>query len=456
MVRQRTFLTFLTLFLITGNLFSLDSSTTYDDIIGISNLDLGTAEYCINTTEETNTTNEINTIEVTGSEDDLDLDAVNFDYDFGTGPEICDNGIDDDGDGKVDGLDPDCGCFDASSYATLDFRNDIQVVSGGLNLSTIYRKVGTWQGTNFDLRVTLIGETHPNEIYDFESTLKPGTLGYVGNRWKIVFTTKKGVVPAGARATVKFDLFVTGTNTPIAAPISMLFMDLDGPDGEVRFRESDIYGHEIPAISNLTKRIEGNELVFKGTSSGSELYLRDFRVITNAVSTFTMTFVKEFSNSNIVLTGMEVIPNAECFQPEVCGDGIDNDRNGFVDCADSECGKPTITSANGTSPSNCPTLNNGSITINATGANLQYSINGGSTYQSNRVFSNLSAGTFNIRVRNSASGCTVNHTSTIKLVDISCPEVCNNGIDDDRDGKIDCTDSNCGKPTITSVRWHKI
>lgn len=69
-------------------------------------------------------------------------------------------------------------------------------------------------------------------------------------------------------------------------------------------------------------------------------------------------------------------------------------------------GQPNIVSVTKVDPA-CYGSTNGSITISATGGNggLQYSINAGSTWQSSNVFSNLSAGFYNVWVKD-ASGCT--------------------------------------------------
>ena len=75
-----------------------------------------------------------------------------------------------------------------------------------------------------------------------------------------------------------------------------------------------------------------------------------------------------------------------------------------------------------------------------TGTNLEYSINGGNSYQSSNIFTGLSSGTYNIQVRNSGTGCFINHSSSINLTNPSCREIYDNGIDDDGDGLIDCLD----------------
>ena len=55
-------------------------------------------------------------------------------------------------------------------------------------------------------------------------------------------------------------------------------------------------------------------------------------------------------------------------------------------------------------------VNDGTISIIASqpfGGALEYSIDGGATYQSSNVFSNLAGGTYGIKVRNADGTCTV-------------------------------------------------
>ncbi|MEK7255559.1 MAG: LamG domain-containing protein, partial [Bacteroidota bacterium] len=60
---------------------------------------------------------------------------------------------------------------------------------------------------------------------------------------------------------------------------------------------------------------------------------------------------------------------------------------------------------------------------------------------------NLSVGTYTVTVTNT-SGCSA--TQSIPLV-IVCPEICDNGFDDDADGLPDCFDDDCGAPTSDLV-----
>lgn len=73
-------------------------------------------------------------------------------------------------------------------------------------------------------------------------------------------------------------------------------------------------------------------------------------------------------------------------------------------------GTPSIASVASTNPS-CSGGSNGSITVTATGgtAPLEYSNDGGANYQLSNVFSNLSAGFYNIVVRD-ANGCSVTYS----------------------------------------------
>lgn len=136
---------------------------------------------------------------------------------------------------------------------------------------------------------------------------------------------------------------------------------------------------------------------------------------------------------------------------EICNDNIDNDGDNATDCDDTDCGKPTLSTYNTTDPSVCAALNNGTIELIANGANLQFSKNNGTTWQSSPIFTGLTAGTYTIKVRNSVTLCETMQTGIILSNSTTCVEICDNGIDDDGDGAADCADSDCGKPTITNL-----
>ncbi|WP_242135528.1 T9SS type B sorting domain-containing protein, partial [Aestuariivivens marinum] len=70
--------------------------------------------------------------------------------------------------------------------------------------------------------------------------------------------------------------------------------------------------------------------------------------------------------------------------------------------------------------SSCPALDDGTITINAIGTNLEYSIDGGLTYQSSNTFTGLTVGDYTIAVRDSINLCEVISTNLTSLSDNGC------------------------------------
>ncbi|NJN77266.1 MAG: hypothetical protein HC803_02180, partial [Saprospiraceae bacterium] len=87
---------------------------------------------------------------------------------------------------------------------------------------------------------------------------------------------------------------------------------------------------------------------------------------------------------------------------------------------------PVITDVTSQNPSDCG-LNNGTITVTATGTSIQYSINGGLTWVSNGgSFTNLGSGTYYVAVRNSDGTCVVQYnTNPIVLTAPAAPSITN-------------------------------
>ena len=84
---------------------------------------------------------------------------------------------------------------------------------------------------------------------------------------------------------------------------------------------------------------------------------------------------------------------------------------------------PVISSINTSDPTDCG-LNDGSIVISATGNNLQYSIDGGSTFQGNGNFSGLAEGNYSIVVQSDGlTSCIATSSETLTLVDTTAPVI---------------------------------
>jgi hypothetical protein len=81
---------------------------------------------------------------------------------------------------------------------------------------------------------------------------------------------------------------------------------------------------------------------------------------------------------------------------------------------------PSVTSVTKADPTvvSCPNLDNGSISVTATGAYLRYSKNNGATWQTSSTFNNLIADSYVIRVQDSVAGCF--YDETVILVAPSC------------------------------------
>ena len=131
-----------------------------------------------------------------------------------------------------------------------------------------------------------------------------------------------------------------------------------------------------------------------------------------------------------------------CPSTEICGNNVDDDGDGLIDCADEGC-LLTISSVNSQDLTCLPIIDDGAITVNVSDTGtVSYSITNEENYQSSNIFSNLGQGQYTIRVKNT-DGCVTTHTSHITMERPTCIEVCNDGIDNDGDGFIDCDDADC-------------
>lgn len=104
-----------------------------------------------------------------------------------------------------------------------------------------------------------------------------------------------------------------------------------------------------------------------------------------------------------------------------CTDGIDNDGDGLVDCADPECGMPSISNVliDNPSPLSCSsTAEDGSLSIEHVGGDY-FEIDRGAALQSSPSFSGLAQGVYEVWVRNNLAGCA--DSTTIELVNTYDP-----------------------------------
>ncbi len=137
--------------------------------------------------------------------------------------------------------------------------------------------------------------------------------------------------------------------------------------------------------------------------------------------------------------------------PDLCSDGIDNDEDGLMDCMDITGCASGILPFRVRSPTCIDST--GLIEVINFNQNLQFSIDGGVTFQSDSSFTGLMSGVYNlVVVRNGILSCAFRTPITIQAA--NCDEfdsaTCADGLDNDGDGLVDCDDPDC-QPTITQV-----
>jgi hypothetical protein len=87
--------------------------------------------------------------------------------------------------------------------------------------------------------------------------------------------------------------------------------------------------------------------------------------------------------------------------------------------------QPVITNVNSTSPSTCSS-NSATITINATGIALEYSIDAGINWQGSNTFNNLPSGIYNVAVRNNDGNCeTLDFNNPLTITSAAAPNITN-------------------------------
>ncbi len=162
---------------------------------------------------------------------------------------------------------------------------------------------------------------------------------------------------------------------------------------------------------------------------------------------YTLTVEDLTTGNTDVMDSILILKSAGC--PEICDNGIDDDLDGLTDCEDPDCSSPEITSFSGTSPT-CPDLDDGIIDIIASGNNLKYSFDGGTTFTTSSTMTGFLAGEYTLVVIDSINNC-AGDTVGLTLFNPTCDEICDNGIDDDGDGLIDCDDETCEGVSIVNI-----
>jgi len=113
-----------------------------------------------------------------------------------------------------------------------------------------------------------------------------------------------------------------------------------------------------------------------------------------------------------VYTSAVILQAPDCSETDdiACTDGIDNDGDGLIDCADDNC-QPQIESVTVTRPMICPRLDDGQIEVASLFTDVEYSVDSGMTYQSSPIFDSIEVGTYHVMIRNMITLCEVPSSS---------------------------------------------
>jgi hypothetical protein len=252
---------------------------------------------------------------------------------FGLPPsqEICNNGIDDDGDGKIDTADPDCQNSTGYHYApffTATGSNKLDVPdASNLRLSSF--TVATWFKTT-------------SNFADEGVMVNKGGLGSesagVNQNYGIWFTPSE-TLQGGFETTGGTNRYVTSTNTYNDGQWHHGVVTFDNSNNIVRLFVDGVQIGSLSTSSNPDNtgsqplRIGGNaqsltEDFFIGQIDEVGVWNR---ALTNAEITSLMN-TGIFPSSGLMYSNSFGTSTSE-----ICNDNIDNDGDGLVDTADPDC-----------------------------------------------------------------------------------------------------------------------
>ncbi len=289
--------------------------------------------------------------------------------------EICDNGIDDDGDGLVDCADPDCE-GDSNCNDTFACSSDLyQVTSGTLKVldpsTGTYTSIGTdvsYNGTGYNVqdgyiygilggnpdlvRINNQGQmTVIGPISNFTGLTYSGDFDLDGN-WlsfnKSGSAWKMGSLDVDVLPLVMNDYAVTDLSTTVnavaCADISYnsftgkyygcsngVIVEFDPVNKTVRGLADFSAVAESGGYGAAWSDIEGNSYFFNNATGN--IYRAAFEE-NGTIREFSFIAVSEPNGNN---DGMSCpLSNPPVF-PEICSNGIDDDGDGLIDCDDPDC-----------------------------------------------------------------------------------------------------------------------
>ncbi len=343
------------------------------------------------------------------------------DYLVGGNTESCINNIDDDGDGLVDCADPDC----ANSFAVTTNATSSSVCLGqSTNISASAAGGGpfTYNWSN-GLGNGISHNITPNSTTTYEVTVTNGSGCTATAQLTIVVNNcvencTNGIDDDGD-GLVDCDDPACGLTTSV----STLNATCGATNGTATISASGGSGSYEYSSNNSTWQLSNS---FSGLAPGNYVfYVRN----TNDACPRSLPF-------SIV----ELCEN--------CTDGIDNDADGLVDCADSDC-RPSLNLPSAGSICGGSSF---TMTVSANGGTSPYTFNWshGLGAGPSKTVSPGASTTYSVTV-STATACTA--SGSIGVTVTNCAEICSDAIDNDGDGLVDCSDPDCqavGMPALAN------
>ncbi len=293
-------------------------------------------------------------------------------------PEICTNGIDDDGDGFIDNADPDCGCSQTIMLAARDAGNILRInlsTGGTTSVATSSPYVtGNLNALAANADDNIVYYCANKQVYYWEPSSNTHGLvvdltGKVGNN--------ESLSSGGGEY---YDGYIyLGTENGNPGIIPKIWRQQLSADGKSFVGNPVNLGANIPTNTSWGDMIatsEGGQVVIYGMTANANSYFWKFNTVTNAFTTirndlptemqigvdiYGNTWAGSLSSGMIQqidrstgyfygsilnfggkiwdLTGPINCPQAV----EICGNGIDDDGDGYTDNQDQECLCPTLT-----------------------------------------------------------------------------------------------------------------
>ncbi|MCB9339041.1 MAG: hypothetical protein H6577_13000 [Lewinellaceae bacterium] len=326
--------------------------------------------------------------------------------------EICDNGLDDDGDGLIDCADPDC----ANSFT----------VNTNATSGTICR------GGNTTISASASGGTGPY-TYNWSGGLGSGISHNITPLATTTYTVTVTSAP-GCTSTAQVTVTVNFCSENCTDGI-----DNDG-DGLIDCDDPDC-GLSLTASPTNATCGSNNGQVSISASGGSGNYEYSSDSITWAGSNLFANvlpgnhtfYVRNGDGACPASVGATVTDGCE-----VCTDGIDNDGDGLIDCADPDCAPVSSAGPNVSICSGASTM----LTATASGGTAPYTFawSDGLGAGATKTVSPGPTTTYTVTVT-SVTGCS--STAQVTVTVTACSEDCTDGIDNDGDGLVDCDDPDC-------------